>query len=166
MHAGLRHFAQASETCRHRDGVAGEGACLVNRAGRRQGIHHLTTTAECANRHTAADDFAKAGQIRHNAVVILRAGQRHAEAGHDFIDNQQRAELVAQRAQARQKLWQRRDAVHITGHRLNDDAGDILRILFERGANRGQIVIGAGQGVFGEVRWHARRVRLAERQRA
>ena len=110
--------------------------------------------------------YKRQGQIRLHAVISLRARQRHAEAGHHFVDDQQGAKFVAQRAQARQELRLRRNAVHITGDRLDDDAGDILWILLERRAHRGEVVIGAGQGVFGEISRHARRVRLAEGQRA
>ncbi len=125
VHANLRHFGQASVARRHGDRVAGQGARLVDRTGRRQRLHHVATAAEGAHRHTPADDFAEAGQIRLNAVIGLRAGQRHAEAGHHFVDDQERAVLVAQGAQARQEFRQRRHAVHVAGDRLDDDTGDL-----------------------------------------
>ncbi|EJK92630.1 hypothetical protein UUU_06160 [Klebsiella pneumoniae subsp. pneumoniae DSM 30104 = JCM 1662 = NBRC 14940] len=166
MDPRLRHFVQAGEASRHGDRVAGEGARLIDRTGGSQGIHHLTAAAEGAYRHPAADDFPQTGQIRLHAVVSLSACQRHAEAGHHFVDNQQGAKFVAQGAQARQEFRLRRNAVHISGHRLDDDAGDLLRILLERRAHRGEVVISAGQGMFGEIGRDARRVRLAEGQRA
>ena len=132
MNPRLRHFVQAGEARRHGDRVAGEGARLVDRASGRQGVHDLTAAAEGAYRHPTADDFPETGQIRLHAVISLGARQRHAEAGHHFVDDQQGAELIAQRAQARQELRLRRNAVHISGHRFDDDAGDILRILLER----------------------------------
>ena len=166
MNTRLCHFGQAGKARRHGDRVTGKRARLVNRAGWRQGFHHVLTTTECADRHAAADDFAEAGQVRHDVVVRLCPRQRHAEAGHDFIDDQQRAELVAQGAQARQEVRLRWDTVHVAGNRLNDDAGDLLRILLERRANGSKIVVGAGQGVLREICRYARGVRLAERQRA
>ncbi len=134
MNAGLGDFIQAGETGRHRNRVAGKGARLVNRARRRQRIHYISTTAKRAYRHPAADDFTQTGQVRHDAVVILGSGQRYAKTGHHFVDNQQRAELIAQGAQTWQKFRQRRDAVHIARYGFDDDTGDFLRILFKRRA--------------------------------
>ena len=151
MNARLCHFGQTGEARCHGNWVTGEGTRLINRTGWRQRIHHVTSTAEGAYRHTAADDFAKAGQIRHHVVVGLRPSQRHAEAGHHFIDNQQRAELVTQRAQARQEISLRWNAVHVAGNRFNDDAGNILWELLERRAYGRQIVIGAGESVLSEI---------------
>ena len=62
-----------------------------------QSVHHLATAAESAYRHPAADDFPETGQIRLHAVISLRARQRHAEAGHHFVDDQRGAKFVAQR---------------------------------------------------------------------
>ena len=95
MNTRLGDFGQTGITCRHRDWVTGKRPRLVNRSSRRQCVHHIATPTECANGHSATDDFAKTSQIRHDAVIILCAGQRHAEAGHHFIDDQQRAKLIA-----------------------------------------------------------------------
>ena len=46
-----------------------------------------STLSQPSPESRAADDFAKAGQIRHNAVVILRAGQRHAEADAALVES-------------------------------------------------------------------------------
>ena len=163
MNTRLGDFGQTGITCRHRDRVTGKRPRLVNRTGRRQCVHHIAATAECANGHSATDDFTEAGQIRHDAVIILCSGQRYAETGHHFIDDQQCAKLIAQRTQARQEFRQRRDAVHVAGDRLNDDAGDLLRILFKCRTYRREIVVGAGQGVFREIGRNAWGVRLAQR---
>ena len=166
MNTRLRDLGQTGKARRHGNRVTGERSRLVHRAGWRERFHHLFAPAKRTYRHTAADDFAKAGQIRDDVVVRLRARQRHAEAGHHFIDNQQRAKFVAQGAQARQELGLRRNTVHVARDRFNDNAGDLLWILLERFANGVEIVIGAGQGVLSEVRRYARRVWLAEGQRA
>ena len=162
----LRHFGQAGEACCHRNRVAGKGTSLVDRARWRQRFHHILTAAECANRHSAADDFAEAGKVRLNAIIRLGTRQRYAEAGHHFVDDQQGTKLIAQGAQARQEVRLRWNAVHVARYRFNDDAGDLLWILLERRANGVQIVIGTGQGMLSEIRRHARRVWLAEGQRA
>ena len=166
MDARLSDLGQAGDTGGHGNRVTGKRARLIDRTGRCQRIHDFTTATECTYRHTAADDFAKTSQIRHDVVILLSTAQRDAETGHHFVDDQQRAELVTNRAQTRQEFRQRRYAVHVAGHRLNDNTGDIVRELFERGANGIQIVIGAGQGMFGEIRRDTRRVGLAEGQRA
>ncbi len=162
----LVDLVQAGVASGHGDRVTGQGTGLVDRAGRCQRFHHLTASAEGAYRHAATDDLAQAGQIRGHVVVLLRATQGDAEAGHHLVDDQQRAILIAQFAQALQEARLRRNAVHVAGHRFDDDTGDLLRILGEGGAYRRQIVVLAGQGMFGEVGRNARRVRLTEGQGA
>ncbi|MNE59596.1 hypothetical protein D3C80_1547020 [compost metagenome] len=87
VNARLRDFGQTGKTGGHGDRVTGQRTGLVNRTGRCQGFHHIFASTKCAHRHTAADDFAKAGQVRHHIVIRLRARQRDAETGHHFVDN-------------------------------------------------------------------------------
>ena len=144
VNARLRDFIQTGETGCHRNRVTGKRTRLVDRTGWGQRIHHITTTTECAYWHSTADDFAQAGEVWHHVVIILRASQRYAETGHHFIDDQQRAKFVTQRTQTRHELWQRRNTVHIACHRLDDNTGNLLRVLLKCGAYRSQIIISTG----------------------
>ena len=73
VNARLRDFIQTGETSSHRNRVTGKRTRLIDRTGRGQRIHYITTTTECAYRHSTADDFAEAGEIRFHTVIILCA---------------------------------------------------------------------------------------------
>ncbi|MNB84446.1 hypothetical protein D3C75_313070 [compost metagenome] len=87
MNTRLRHFVQAGKPGGHGNRVTRQRTRLIHRTGWGQRIHHLFTPAKRAYRHTAADDFAKAGQVRHHVVIRLRTRQCDAETGHHFVDN-------------------------------------------------------------------------------
>ena len=80
---------------RHRQRVARQRAGLVHGAQRRQAGHDVAPAAKGRRRHAAADDLAQAGHVRRDAVVRLRAAQRHAEAGHHLVEDQHGAVLGA-----------------------------------------------------------------------
>ena len=61
VNARLRDFIQTGETRCHRNRVTGKRTRLIDRTRRGQRIHYITTTTECAYRHSTADDFAEAG---------------------------------------------------------------------------------------------------------
>ena len=90
----------------------------------------------------------------------------HAEAGHHLVEHQQRAVAVAERAQAVEETRRRRDAVHVAGHRLDDHRGDVVREGVEQPPDRIEIVVGGGEGEFGQGGGHAGRGRHAEGQQA
>ena len=73
VNARLCDFIQTGETSSHRNRVTGKRTRLIDRTGRGQRIHYITTTTECAYRHSTADDFAEAGEIRFHTVIILCA---------------------------------------------------------------------------------------------
>ena len=79
--------------------------------------------------------------------------------GDDLIEDQQRPEFVATRAKSLEKARNRRHEAHVSGHRLDDDAGDLLAPPFERVADRGDIVVrGLDRSVL-----HSSRARPASR---
>ena len=47
----------------HRQRVSGERSGLVDRAERREEIHHIGASAKCADGQAAADDLAQRGEV-------------------------------------------------------------------------------------------------------
>src|SRR5690606_5053925 len=150
----------------HGQRVARQGAGLVDRTQRRDVLHDFTLAAESAHRHAAADDLAEGGQIRGNAEMGLSAAQCHAETGHHLVEDQHYTMFVTDLAQAFEEARYRRYAVHVAGHRFDDDAGDFIADPAERFTHGSNVVIGQGQGVLGKGRRYARRAGYAEGQGA
>ena len=84
----------------HGQGIARERAGLVDGPGGRDLVHQVGAAAVSADGQTAADDLAQAGEVGLDAVEPLRPAQADAEAGHHFIEDEQRPVLVAQGAKA------------------------------------------------------------------
>ena len=64
-----------------------------------------------------------------DAQQRLRPAVGHAEAGHHFVEDQQRAVLVGHLPQRLAELGRRRDAAHVADDRLDDHAGDLRAVL-------------------------------------
>ncbi len=128
--------------------------------------HHVGAPAESADGHAAADDLAEGGEIGFDPVQGLGAAERDAETGHDLVENQQAAVVVAAAAQGREKPGQRRHAVHVARYRLDDDSGNALAVLGEGLLDLRRVVEIQGQRMRREIRGHAGRGRHAEGQGA
>ena len=75
----------------HGEGVAAEGSGLVDGAERGEQVHEFALAAEDADGEAAADDFAEGDEVGVERVELAGAAERDAEAGHDFVDDEQRA---------------------------------------------------------------------------
>ena len=84
----------------HGEGVAAERAGLVDGAERGELIHELALAAEGSAWEAAADDFAEGDEVGVEVVEFERAAEGEAEAGHDFVDDEQGAVVVGEFAQA------------------------------------------------------------------
>ena len=131
MEVGLAEEFQRGEAGDHRHGISRQRAGLVHGAQWGELLHDVAAAAECADRHAAADDLAQGGEIRTHAIQGLRPAQMHAKAGHDLVENQQRAAAIALASQGLQKIRRREHAVHVARHRLDDDAGHFRADLLE-----------------------------------
>ena len=92
-------------------------------------LHHVARAAEGRQRHAAADHLAEHAQVRREAgdglrVQALRAAEGDAEAGHHLVEDEQRAVLAAQLAQAAHEGHGGAHEVHVAGDRLDDHAGE------------------------------------------
>jgi hypothetical protein len=160
------HQLQHRQPGGHRHRIAAQGAGLVDRAGRRDLFHQVAAPAVGAHRHAAADDLAEGGQVGGDPVARLRAAERDPEAGHHFVEDQQRAVPGAQRAQVLQVALARRQAVGVADHRFDDQRGDVVAGLVEQRGGRVEVVVGQGQRQVRQRLGHARRGGHAEGQRA
>ncbi len=87
-----------------------------------------------------------------HTVEPLGPAQGDSEAGHHLVEDQQGAVLVADSTQAFEKARLRRDAVHIAGHRLDDDAGDLAADGGKGLLHLFQVVVIQGDGQLGQGR--------------
>ncbi len=120
---------------------------MINGPERREPLHDVAPSAERSHRHAAADDLAERGEIGPHAVQGLGAAERNAKTGHHFVEYQHRARAVALLAQALKEAGSGWNAVHIAGHRFNDDAGDLIADLAESLAHSGGVVVVEGHGM-------------------
>ena len=112
-----------------------------------------------AHRHGARGDaFGEGDHIRHDAIALRREGMAEtAEAGDHFIENEQDAIFVADRAQPLQIALRGRQHAGRARHRLDDDGGDgrgivqgddVLELVGEMGAPFG---LAARKSLFGAI---------------
>ena len=106
------------------DGVAEEGAGVDRLAPRRRPrvVHEVRASDAGRKRKTASERLAQANQIRHDSTVFAgKPFSGAAKAGENFIEDEQRAEFVANFPQHRQKfLWRNIDAAARL-HRFDED---------------------------------------------
>ena len=92
----------------------------------------MISTARCRTppQESAADDFAEAHHVGRDAIDLGRAPGRQPEAGHDFVEDEQRAVRGAGGFQPFQNPGCGRDAPHVAGNRFNDDGGDLAVVFW------------------------------------
>ena len=117
---------------RHRHGVAREGAGLVSVAIRGEPRHDAARAAERPDRHAPADHLAEGRQIRGDAKELCRAAARQAEPGDHFIENEQRAVLARELAQAGEEFAPLRQQAVIGRQRLDDEGRDARALALKQ----------------------------------
>ena len=166
VEAGLLHHFQSRETGCHGDRIAGQGAGLIDGAERREALHHVTASAKGSKRHAAADHLSQGGQVGGHPEQPLGAARAHAKAGHDLVEDQQRAMAPREVSQGSKECRRGHDQVHVADHRLDDHRRDIGTPDGESLLESGNIVVVEYQRVLGGIGRHAGRTGLAERERA
>src|SRR5690606_13399607 len=122
-----------------------------------QRVHVLALAGDYANRIAATDHLAVRAQVGLDAEQTLRAGRVRTEAGHDLVEDQQRAGFpgyLAQFAQELHGLEIRAPALH----GLHQHRGDLVRALADDLHRLGRAVV-EYQHVLGGVAQDARRRR-------
>ena len=75
----------------HGEWIAAEGSGLVDGAEGGEQIHEFALAAEDADGEAAADDFAEGDEVGVERVELAGAAEGNAEAGHDFVDDEESA---------------------------------------------------------------------------
>ncbi len=96
----------------------------------------------------------------------LRTTERDAEAGHHFVEDQQRAVPRAQRAQMLQIAGLRRNAVGVADHRLDDHRRHLRTNLVEQRGGALEVVEAQRGGQLAQPCGYAGRGRYAQGQHA
>src|ERR1700745_2867534 len=86
----LSQLGQAGGQCER---ISREGSGLIHWSVGRQSIHHVGSSAECADRQPAPDHFSHCGQIRPDTAKLLIAAAGKPKSSHYLVENQERAEL-------------------------------------------------------------------------
>ena len=121
------NLGQGGNTAGGGDRVARQRTGLVDRAQRRELLHHRALGAEGRQRHSAADHLAHDRHVGLEArqcfgIDALGASQRDPAAGHDFVKYQQRAVLGAQLAAALHEGNRSPNQIHVAGNGLDHQA--------------------------------------------
>src|SRR5207244_1262324 len=122
----LAEEVDGGETGGHGEGIAAERAGLIDGAEGRDQVHDLRRPAVGADGEAAADDLAERGEVGRDVEALLRAAEGEAEAGHDLVEDEERAVVLRDLAQEPQVASGGRDTAHIADYRLDDDAGDVI----------------------------------------
>ena len=157
---------ELGESGRHGQRVAGKRARLIDRADGRDHVHHIRAPAEGTDGKSAADHFPEAGKIRCEVLQALHARLAEAEAGHHFIENEERAVLFRDRGKQLQVSGFRENEAGVGGVGLDDDCGDLIPHFLEEPGERLGIVVGKDDGFFRKRFRHARGIGLAVGERS
>mmetsp|Transcript_66663 Transcript_66663/g.201211 ORF Transcript_66663/g.201211 Transcript_66663/m.201211 type:complete len:353 (+) Transcript_66663:271-1329(+) len=123
----------------HGQGVAAERPSLVHRPRGGHHLHDVPAAAVGAHRQAAADDLAHGRDVRLHAEVLLRPAIGDAEPGHDLIEDEERAVLCRELAQALQELLRGRDEAGVADDGLQDHGGHL--VLLQQGLHGRQVVV-------------------------
>ena len=146
----------------HGEGVAGEGAGLVDGAGGGKGVHDFGAAAEGADGEATADDFAEEGEVGMDAGEFLDAAEGEAEAGHDFVEDEEGAVGVGEVAELLEESGCGEDEAGVGGVGFEDDGGDLVGELGKGSFDEIDAVEGEGDGEGGEGLGDAGAIGLAE----
>lgn len=142
--------AELGEAGGHGEGVSREGACLVDGAEGGEHVHDVCTAAEGSDGEAAADDFAEAGEVWGEVFEALDAGFAEAEAGHDFIEDEEGAVLLGDGGEEAEVAGLGEDEAGVGGVGLDDDGGDFLAFFGENFGEGFGFVVGEDDGFFCE----------------
>ena len=162
----LLHLAELGEACGKGQGIAAERSGLIDRTVRCEHVHDVCATTEGSDGQAAADDLAERREVRHDAFLLLHPTLGHAEAGHDFVKDEQGTMLLGDLAELLQETGLRQDQASIGGITLHDDSGYLVALLRKAFFERGDIIVGKHGGQRRIARWDARAVRLTVRERS
>lgn len=158
-------LSQCGQTCCYCDGVARERARLIDGAIWRHLTHVFFLAAIRGEGEAAADNLAKAIQVRDHIIDLRRATLGDAETCHDLVEHQQDAVLVANLAKLRQESIHGRDAARVATDGFEDDRCDVV-VLFDERCHRVDVIKLRQQRILGRALGDTGRVWFTEGQSA
>ena len=126
-------------------------------AKRRQVLHDLPTTANCADGESTADHLAEAGQVRSYVVLGLRSAKTKSETGDHLIEDEKSTDAITRRSESFEKPRRGCDNAHVRSHRLDDHTRHVV-------SNLGNDVVGGNDRVGHGFFWHACGSRQSKRR--
>ena len=130
-------LAQGRQAAGGGDRIARQRAGLVDRAERRQLLHHVARAAEGRQRHAAADHLAE--HVRSGVTPGMACAYRPCAPPRatrkPLMTSSKMSSAPCSRAQLAQRAHEVHGGaheVHVAGDRLDDHAGDVGAVLRER----------------------------------
>lgn len=159
---GLLEVEELSDASGEGEGVAGEGSGLINGAVGGEEVHNFCFAAEGTDGEASADDFAKGGEVGGDVVEGLSAAGVDAEAGHDFIEDEEGFVVGAERTEFVEEVgvWEVETCVCWDG--FEDDGGGLGAEVMEVSLQGLDVVEGEGRGECSKFGGDAGAVGLAE----
>src|SRR5690606_25911999 len=114
MRPQLAYELELGDPRRHGHRVPRESSSLIDGSGGGDLVHEVSASAVGTDWQSAADHLPQRRQIRCHAVPLLRPPGGDAEAGHDLIEDQQRAVLVGDRPKALEEAVGRRNEAGVS----------------------------------------------------
>ncbi len=105
-------------------------------------VHVLGLPDERRDRHAVPEGLSEGGQVRDDAVPLLRAARREPETGDDLVEDDERAGGVRAVEDALQEALRRL----LGAHGLQHDCRRRPGLPFERGVERAEVVEQKGVG--------------------
>jgi len=133
------------------EGISGESACLIHGAIWGEVVHDFGATAEGADGEAAADDLSEGGEIGDDAAEFLVAAAGEAEAGHDFVEDEDGIVSGAEFAEGFEEAWFGEVKASVGGDGFDDDRGDFVAAGMEEGAESWFVVVRESDGEGGEI---------------
>src|SRR5882762_4827422 len=124
------NFAERRETSSHRHAVRVERAAVEDLVLRDQ-IHYRAARAERSQWQAAADGLSQTDHVRLHPEEFAGAAPGQLGAGLDFVEDQQRAILVANIAQSLKEAGLRETETDVHKDGLEDDRGNLSRMLLK-----------------------------------
>src|SRR5436190_6082542 len=110
-------------------------------------VHDFAACAKGSKGEAATNGFRQANHVRLDLEIFAGTAASELGAGLDFVEDQQRAVLGAQSAQAFEETGFRHADANIHRHRLKDQCRDLAFVLFEDTLNTRKVVEGCDQSV-------------------
>src|SRR5690606_12818320 len=108
------------------------------------------------NREAATYDLAPGDEVGLQPEPLHGATRRQPEAGHDLIDDEQRARLTGQLPQPLEETDLRWHDAHVAGDGLDEHGSDLRAPMLEQTLDAAEVVVTGHEGVPRHVRWNTR----------